>query len=1191
MGTSLTNKTPASTYRDLLQLGNSDTGMLSTLLAICDGFGLASALQISTLGVSVTGTLTTTLSANVVAAGTNQGSATAITSSTNVVTTGTGGVILTSVVGMTQEVINSLGVNLNVYPPNGAQIGSLGANAPQILVAGQVANFTCVSSSQWFTDTNTLSSVAAGDGSLTITPTTGNVVAILNVGNNNQWSGTEDFSYDSTTGGYFRFSHIASNSRTFSDSAGYFSFVVTVLPTGILNLAAATNIAWSSTTPISGVPSTILKQASANTLRIVDNTNALGSLQANIIGNVVGNITGNVAGVVTGSLIGNVTGNVSGNAGTVTNGAYINVSNVFTVPEYFTTLKSSIYPDIDATHPTYGLTAGSDTLSRAIVINGGSGYTVGDVLLPSAGTKSVASTLTVLTAPGGVVATVSVSNPGVYTIWPKNPVTVTGGSGSGATFCLLSSNLLALDSALGVARVNYLSGSGSNIVKVPAGVYPKSDYLAVGNIIGAAPQIFTIALASLVLTVTTRTPHGFSTGQTVTLANLLTPYTSLNAGNYSITVTGVSTFTITLGFGSDFATVEVLGQAQLENTPIAMHLHGQDWRSTTFVTDLASGCASFWMDQLYASSVQDFTVQAYHSGWAIIGDSLQSGTGGTLSTICSIRRCIATNTLNGFKVGGNWAVSEWLLEDVSGYNAGGDTIQVNNQNALNIFLHRTFWNNSSHGVNVVSGGSVHVIGGASSACTINDILIGYAGTYTISGVRHEYNGNASDINAAPIRIDLSGGGMASVQVNGSDISAYQGFGQQFYGTVNVNAAGSGWNNGDYAQGVGGWGQPVIARYLSGNWVLTSGGNYYYSVVTNLSVVSNFCTLTTQSSHGMTIGQPITVNLLPNTYIGGGYIDGTFANGTYAITGVTGNTVTFALTHANVSGVVYGVCWSAPATPIATTAILPATGTGLTFTAVNQPIPSILCLGPVALTVTGGRYPTGLTVSSYTGIPGTAAFHGVDLGVTTVTSQQAGNQANGWRVSHNDCMAMDLTGGPAGLLNDDIVIYSGFSPTPTASAIWQLAPAGNLSKPIIYNGDTLATSSNALPAIVSSVNSTGLTSGTVLAFYTATANGLFECSIFLHVTTAGSGGTVAAQVATVLDDGTTVSGSYIPLNSFNSTSQKSSVDLTATVSTATAMGWGTCVVNCKSGQTIAVSAAVSGNVGATFAAYSTIKRLV
>ncbi|CAB5220142.1 hypothetical protein UFOVP239_65 [uncultured Caudovirales phage] len=67
---------------------------------------------------------------------------------------------------------------------------------------------------------------------------------------------------------------------------------------------------------------------------------------------------------------------------------------------------------------------------------GGTGYTAGDVLTIVGGTFTTVATLTVSTVSGGVITAVTGTNAGVYTIAPTNPVSVTGGTGNGATFNL-----------------------------------------------------------------------------------------------------------------------------------------------------------------------------------------------------------------------------------------------------------------------------------------------------------------------------------------------------------------------------------------------------------------------------------------------------------------------------------------------------------------------------------------------------------------------------------------------------------------------------------------------------------------------------------------------------------------------------------------------------------------------------------
>jgi len=69
------------------------------------------------------------------------------------------------------------------------------------------------------------------------------------------------------------------------------------------------------------------------------------------------------------------------------------------------------------------------------VHNRGVGYTVGDVLTLAAGVALMPAQVTVTSVDGtGRVLSVSISNAGEYPIPPTNPVPVTGGSGTSATF-------------------------------------------------------------------------------------------------------------------------------------------------------------------------------------------------------------------------------------------------------------------------------------------------------------------------------------------------------------------------------------------------------------------------------------------------------------------------------------------------------------------------------------------------------------------------------------------------------------------------------------------------------------------------------------------------------------------------------------------------------------------------------------
>jgi len=82
--------------------------------------------------------------------------------------------------------------------------------------------------------------------------------------------------------------------------------------------------------------------------------------------------------------------------------------------------------------PVLGLQTGSVTA----IISGGTGYTAGDTLTVSGGTFTSAATITVSTVSSGVITAAVQASGGSYTVLPTSPISVTGGTGSGATFTL-----------------------------------------------------------------------------------------------------------------------------------------------------------------------------------------------------------------------------------------------------------------------------------------------------------------------------------------------------------------------------------------------------------------------------------------------------------------------------------------------------------------------------------------------------------------------------------------------------------------------------------------------------------------------------------------------------------------------------------------------------------------------------------
>jgi hypothetical protein len=154
----------------------------------------------------------------------------------------------------------------------------------------------------------------------------------------------------------------------------------------------------------------------------------------------------------------------------------VNISNGGTVTAVTRTGAGTGYttpPTVAISAPT---TAGGVQATATVTIglvsvtsiaNGGTGYTVGNTLTVSGGTFTTACQVTVTTVSGGVITGVSVTTGGSYTVAPTNPVSVTGGSGSGATFNLsfcISSTFTITNAGSGYIEqptVTFSGGGGS----------------------------------------------------------------------------------------------------------------------------------------------------------------------------------------------------------------------------------------------------------------------------------------------------------------------------------------------------------------------------------------------------------------------------------------------------------------------------------------------------------------------------------------------------------------------------------------------------------------------------------------------------------------------------------------------------------------------------------------------------------
>jgi hypothetical protein len=164
----------------------------------------------------------------------------------------------------------------------------------------------------------------------------------------------------------------------------------------------------------------------------------------------------------------------------------VNISNGGTVTAITRTAAGSGYTSIPSVAITAPTTAGGvqATATVAVFVNagtvssGGTGYTNGDVLTIVGGTfVATAATLTVTAVTVGVITAVSVSLASTYTATPTNPVSVTGGTGSGATFNL----------TYGTLNTFSITNAGSGYVEQPTVTFSggggsgAAAYASIGN--------------------------------------------------------------------------------------------------------------------------------------------------------------------------------------------------------------------------------------------------------------------------------------------------------------------------------------------------------------------------------------------------------------------------------------------------------------------------------------------------------------------------------------------------------------------------------------------------------------------------------------------------------------------------------------------------------------------------------------
>jgi hypothetical protein len=143
--TSATSATTAGTVTTAAQPNITSVGTLTSLTSSGNVQGanvIATSYHIRSVGTGIS------------AAGSTQGTATALTKEMNIVSTvssGQGVVLPTAVAGMMLTITNTSANSLLVYPASGAAINSLASNAGYILQASGTLQFIAPTTTQWYT--------------------------------------------------------------------------------------------------------------------------------------------------------------------------------------------------------------------------------------------------------------------------------------------------------------------------------------------------------------------------------------------------------------------------------------------------------------------------------------------------------------------------------------------------------------------------------------------------------------------------------------------------------------------------------------------------------------------------------------------------------------------------------------------------------------------------------------------------------------------------------------------------------------------------------------------------------------------------------------------------------------------------------------------------------------------------------
>ena len=144
------------TWVTLAGLGNNFGAITGTSLNISGTLPVLPAPSGTISGTVITATNNHVygVADGIVALGSNQGDATAISKDINVITTaaaGTGVRLPATTPGLRMTIVNEGANAINVYPANGAQINSLATNAAYSLAVGARLDFVSTTTTKWYT--------------------------------------------------------------------------------------------------------------------------------------------------------------------------------------------------------------------------------------------------------------------------------------------------------------------------------------------------------------------------------------------------------------------------------------------------------------------------------------------------------------------------------------------------------------------------------------------------------------------------------------------------------------------------------------------------------------------------------------------------------------------------------------------------------------------------------------------------------------------------------------------------------------------------------------------------------------------------------------------------------------------------------------------------------------------------------